>query len=322
MKLFNLLLLVAVLLPVPGRAQTRTNLINGIIAIVNDAIITLQEVQLATAPVIAGLQDKYRNDREMFFQKREEVWKEGLEQLVQRQLILADFKANGGALPDSIIEDSIKERMRERFSDRARLIQELQAEGMTYEAYRQQTRDKIIIDYMRAKNVSGEKILISPARIESFYQTNQARYQLDEQVKLRMITFTKTGGAADQPARNRAEEVRKKITEGASFADLAAVYSEGGQRKEGGLWGWGDRKMLREDLRDVAFSLKRGECSPVIDAADAYYLMLVEEREPAHVRPLPEVRDEIERELIAVTRARLEDRWVRRIEKKAFVRYF
>ena len=118
---------------------------------------------------------------------------------------------------------------------------------MTYEAYRQQTRDKIIIDYMRAKNVSGEKILISPARIESFYQTNQARYQLDEQVKLRMITFTKTGGAADQPARNRAEEVRKKITEGASFADLAAVYSEGGQRKEGGLWGWGDRKMLRED---------------------------------------------------------------------------
>src|SRR5258706_530322 len=115
MRYFNLVLLVAVLLPVPGRAQTRTNLINGILAIVNDAIITYQEVDLATAPVIAGLLDKHRNDREAFFRKQEEVWKEGLEQLVQRQLILEDFKANGGALPDSIIEDTIKERMREKF---------------------------------------------------------------------------------------------------------------------------------------------------------------------------------------------------------------
>ena len=322
MRLFNLVLLVTVLLPVPGRAQTRTNLINGILAIVNDAIITYQEVDLATAPIMAGLLDKHRNDRETFFRKQDEVWKEGLEQLVQRQLILEDFKANGGALPESIIEDTIKERMREKLSDRGKLIQELQAEGMTYETYRQHTRDKIIIDYMRAKNVSGEKILISPARIEGFYQTNQTRFEVDEQVKLRVITFNKIGGEADPAARNRAEEVRKKILEGAKFADMAGVYSEGGQRKEGGLWGWVDRKTLQEDLRDIVFSLKSGECSPVIDAKEGYHLILVEERQPTHVRPLPEVRDEIERELIANARARLEERWLKRIEKKALIRYF
>jgi hypothetical protein len=53
-----------------------------------------------------------------------------------------------------------------------------------------------------------------------------------------------------------------------------------------------------------------------------FYLMLVEGKRPAHVRPLEDVRDEIEKELIVQERARLQKAWVDRLRAKAFVRIF
>jgi hypothetical protein len=72
-----------------------------------------------------------------------------------------------------------------------------------------------------------------------------------------------------------------------------------------------------------------GEVKPVegdeintMPGPQEFYLMLVEDKRPAHVRPLEEVRDEIEKELIVQERARLQKKWVERLRAKAFVRYF
>ena len=50
--------------------------------------------------------------------------------------------------------------------------------------------------------------------------------------------------------------------------------------------------------------------------------MLVDDKKEAHTKPLTEVRDEIERELLGQERARLRRQWVERLKSKSFVRYF
>ena len=60
----------------------------------------------------------------------------------------------------------------------------------------------------------------------------------------------------------------------------------------------------------------------MIDLPDACYLLLVENKREAHVRPLSEVREEIERALLIKERTRLQQRWVDRMKTKSFVRYF
>jgi parvulin-like peptidyl-prolyl isomerase len=80
--------------------------------------------------------------------------------------------------------------------------------------------------------------------------------------------------------------------------------------------------VLKQELAEVAFNLKVGETSGVIDQPEACYLMLVEDRRPAHVRPLGELRDEIERTLMLEQRARLQKRYVDKLKAKTFVRYF
>ena len=117
-------------------------------------------------------------------------------------------------------------------------------------------------------------------------------------------------------------EIREKIVGGADFAEMAQIYSDGSQKTEGGDWGWVDRKVLREEVTDAAFLLEKGELSEAIELDDVFYLMQAVDKRSAHVRPLEEIREEIEKTLIAEEKTRLRVQWIGRLKEKSFVRYF
>jgi len=295
--------------------------VDGIKAIVHDSVITYQEVEAFTAPAAELLRRQYRTQPDLYEKKLTETLNESLEHLLERQLIIHDFKAEGYNMPEAVIEDAVQDRIRAKYGDRAKLTKSLQAEGTTYEKFRQQMRDQIIVEALRAKNVSSE-IIISPHKIETYYQAHQDDFKLEDQVKLRMIVLNKTSDSKAGAVRQLTQEILTKIKGGATFAEMAAVYSQGAQRNQGGEWGWVERKVLRKELSDVAFSLKPAEMSGVIETPEACYLMLVEEKRAAHVKPLTEVQDEIEKILLTQERARLQKQYVDRLKKKTFIRYF
>ena len=103
---------------------------------------------------------------------------------------------------------------------------------------------------------------------------------------------------------------------------MAAIYSEGSQRSQEGDWGWVERTVLRKELADVAFALKPGTRSGVVETPEACYLMLVEETKAAHLKDLSEVREDIERTLLGLERARLHTKYIDRLKSKSFLRYF
>ncbi|HXJ71861.1 MAG TPA: peptidylprolyl isomerase, partial [Candidatus Dormibacteraeota bacterium] len=241
---------------------------------------------------------------------------------------------------------------------------------ITQEAFRQKMRDEIITYIMRRKNVN-EALLISPAKIEHYYTTNLIAFKMDDQVKLRMIMISCLDVNSVDDTLRLTSQVKTKIDGGASFADMAVVYSEDLYKKEGGLWGWVGEKKLLKGLSEIAFGLNTGVCSRVVARAPAgedsywiyqydqsnkvsvarkfgephlfleerkfpkggdledlpalpqnFYLLYAEDRQAARTRPLPEVRDEIERDLLVLERTRLERKWIDRLRAKAFVRRF
>ena len=136
-----------------------------------------------------------------------------------------------------------------------------------------------------------------------------------------MIVLNKKGGTND-PIPALAKELLQQIHQGESFGDLAAVYSDGSQARERGDWGWIERSVLREELAEVAFKLKPGEVSDVIDTDQTCYIMRVEEIKPVHYKPLTEVQGEIERTLEAEDRNERREQWLNNLKRKTFVRYF
>jgi hypothetical protein len=105
MKLFGWLAL-AVFVASDAFAQSRTN-INGIAVIVNEAIITRQEVYDYIRPAANTLLSTIR-DNEALEQRLNHLREAGTEDLVKRQLILNDYKTAGYNYPETIIEDRIE----------------------------------------------------------------------------------------------------------------------------------------------------------------------------------------------------------------------
>jgi len=302
-------------------ARAETVMVNGVVAIVNDVVITWNDVQQYIAAAMEVLERTYYNQPAVLQQRLQQARREGVEQLVERKLILHEFKTAGYNLPESLIEDRVKARIREHYGDRLTLTKSLQAEGITYETFKQHIREDFIVSAMRARNIAQE-ILVSPHKIEKYYADNLDKFKLEDQVKLRMIVLTRPAEAPPDTARKLAQEILAKLEEGAPFAEMAGVYSEGSQRAQGGDWGWVERSVLRKELAGVAFSLKPGQRSGVIETKEACYLMLVEAVRANHTQTLGEVRDEIERTLVAEERARLSKQWIDKLKAKSFVRYF
>jgi peptidyl-prolyl cis-trans isomerase SurA len=301
--------------------QLRAELVNGIKAIVHDSVITVEDVEGFTEPAARALWRQYNARPEMLQKKMDEARVDSLEVLVERQLILQDFKTAGYNMPESVIEEMVQERIHSRYGDRMTLTKTLQAEGVTYEKFRQQIRDQFINEILRQKNVASE-IMISPHKVETYYLAHKDDFKMEDEIKLRMIVLTNSADGDAPQTMKLAEEILAKLKDGAPFSEMASIYSQGSQRKDGGDWGWVERSVLRKELADVAFTLKPGERSGVIEIPGAYYLMLVEETRPAHHKSLGEVRDQIEKNLLLEERSRLEKQWIERLKKKTFIRYF
>ncbi|MFO1514504.1 MAG: peptidylprolyl isomerase [Verrucomicrobiota bacterium] len=296
-------------------------LANGVKAVVDESAITYGEVELDTMMLASELLRQYGRQPALYQQKVAEAGNDSLERAIQQQLILYDFKSSGYSLPDSIIEEVVQEEIKARFGDRATLTKTLQAQGITYEKWRQQARDRFIVRQLQAKNIYQDSV-VSPHKIERYYIEKKSEYKVEEQIKLRMIVLNKPTEAEAESARKLAEEILTKLKEGAAFSEMAGIYSQGSQRSQGGDWGWVERSVLRKELAEVAFSLKPGELSNVIDTPQAMYIMLVEDHRSAHSKPLMEVQSEIEKTLVTQERERRQRQYIDKLRKKTFVRYF
>jgi parvulin-like peptidyl-prolyl isomerase len=191
---------------------------------------------------------------------------------------------------------------------------------MTVEQFRKQVRDQYIEAALRNQNVQRE-IFVSPYKVEKYYEAHTNEFHMEDQIKLRMIVLPKSG-PDDTNTLKLAREIESQVKDGAAFAQMATVYSQGSQQHQGGDWGWVERSTLRKELADVAFTLKPGVVSNPVDTPDTCYLMFVEEAKPAHVRPLTEVASDIEKTLRIQEQASLQKKWIDGLRKKTFIRYF
>jgi|CZKM01.1.fsa_nt_gi peptidyl-prolyl cis-trans isomerase SurA len=257
--------------------------VNGIEAVVHDSVVTHGEVQTMALPAEQVLAREYRGQPQLYQKKLSDARNDTLQQLVERQLILHDFKASfdkpeqQAVLEKMInkdIDQEIAGEIRTRFGgNRMTFIQTLRAEGITLERHRQQLRDRMLVTWLRQKNISSE-IIVSPHRVEAYYAAHRDEFKMQEEVKLRMIVLNCSGETGVVRTDKLAGEVLAKLNEGATFVEMATVYSEGSQRKQGGDLGWWELSRLNRGLADTAASLQAGQHSGVMSrsAGDDYWV--------------------------------------------------
>lgn len=308
-----------------GALAAEPEVIDGIAAVVklNEAssadVITYSEVRDVSAPKERLLRDQYRGEE--LVTKIKEARAEALKDLIDRQLIVQAFKKEGYQIPDHYLDQRVQDIIRENFNgDRNTFIKTLQAQTFTLGEFRKLETEKMIVQAMRHKNVEVNTI-ISPNKIQDYYRKHAAEFTSKEQVKLRMIMISE--GASDRAGQKAmAEEVLSKLVNGAEFDRMAQIYSEDSTRDLGGDWGWIDRGTLTAPLEKVAFSLRLGKISNIVEVGGNYYILKVEGRQGGVTRPFAEVRDEIEKKLTSEEAQAMQERWLASLRQKAYIKMY
>jgi len=363
-----------------GGMSLAADMVDGVAAIVNDKVITYSDVFMLVQPVDWELRRTY-SGQELEDQRRK-AEADALNSLIERALIVQEFDAKGNKVPETVIDQEIDHRITSEFGgDRAKFIKTLEAEHLTLSQLREQEREHIVVQFMR-NHKAQQAVIVSPFKIEKYYQDNLEKFKVGDQIKLRMIFIkrgevvppvtnapeqsssvstnqvsgtnseatvaltntvsvpvangtaavsgngTNSSVTAEMPPppidlqRKLAEEILAKLDTGESFESLARAYSEGKEAKEGGDWGWIGRDILRKELNETAFSLKAGQHSRMIETAEGYYILEVDDVKPAHTTPLAEVRDDIEKTLLEEQRTKMQEDWVKDLRAKAYIRVF
>lgn len=143
------------------------------------------------------------------------------------------------------------------------------------------------------------QVKVSDEEVKTWYDGHQDRYQEPEERRASHVLISSDGDAGKEKAKAKAEEVLKDIQKNPSrFAELAKQHSQDpGSAQKGGDLGYFGRGMMVKPFEDAVFQQKEGEISGLVESDFGYHIIKVTGIKAAKLRPLADVRSDIEGEL-------------------------
>jgi len=294
---------------------------NGIAAIAEGQIITVEELRRELEPVIPRLRVESKNAQE-FSKRIEELSKQVLQNMIDRIIIVKAAEEKGLLIPPSYIEQEYDDVLNRDFGgDRGRFLEYLKARGETARDFRTDIYKRVVVNVMRAETRRSQSE-ISPERIEEFYVKNKIRFYQSESLHLRQIILTPLADEGLVPLRQTAKKVIEELESGANFGDIARKYSQDEMSRRGGDWGWIERKDVRKELSDAAFALNAGEYSQPIELGGTIFILYAEDKREEMIQPVSQVRDIIENVLVGEIAREAQEKWLEGIRNESYIRYF
>jgi len=303
---FVLTIACAALLSIPMAADT---VIEEIIARVNNQIITRSEYARSRDQLKQEVQQQESTNADRVFSEKQ---RDVLRDLIDQQLLLQKGKDLGITGDTELIKRLDEMRKQMNLETMEDLEKAAQAQGASYEEFKENMRNQIITQRVIGQEV-GSHLAMDKGDVQRFYNEHRSEMERPEQVRLSEILIspkvaTKAPGFDGKPvpptdaeneaalaaAKAKAEDLLDQIRKGGKFAELAKKNSDGPTAKEGGDLRPFDRGMLAKELEDKVFALKPGEVTDVIRTKQGYLILQVNEHTAAGVPPLKDVEPRIQ----------------------------
>ena len=294
---------------------------NNIIAVVEDRIITREEVMKEVEPFIPQIKAGARSEFE-FTHRVNAYIREIVQNMVDRELIVKEFRSKGMSIPQSYLDTHFDDHLAKEFNgDRAELIKFLQAQGKTIKQFRAEQEKDIIVGYMQ--NQKRQTVSeISPAKIKEYYEANKAKWYSPASAKISLITLKSSMYASLEDNKKLANEIIERLAKGESFADLARRYSKDDSSAKGGDWGWYKKGELNPVLDKQVFELSAGKVTEPTVIGDMIFILKVEEKKPEGVQAIDDVREQIEWTLVDQNAKAIYQKWIEGLRRNAYVKYY
>jgi peptidyl-prolyl cis-trans isomerase SurA len=293
MKATRFLFPIALFLLFYGLISPGEAVVDRIVAVVNQEIITLSDVEKGSHLLQEEILTEDRLERR---QRVQEIFRKVLERLIDEKLIDQEAKKSGIKVPSKEIEGAIEEMKRRNGLDQENFERFLTAEGLTLEGLKKEIekqllRTKVINWAVKVEPKAGEK------ELREFYQEHIDRYRVNQSYRISHILFLVPKDASlerSREIRKKSLEVLERIRGGEDFGEMALLYSEDpSSRKDRGDMGYFKKGELLPALERETVRLQVGEVSGLIRTEFGYHIIKLLNRKGGEPPPFEEVKEKV-----------------------------
>lgn len=240
--------------------------------------------------------------------KLEELKKQLLDQLIERQIVLNEAEKRGLKVTEEDVAKEVDKIQNQYFGgDPAKFTQELTKTGWSMSFFRGKLRQDIA--GAKVFEALTKEIKASEAEVKKFYADNKLMFSRGEEIQASHI-LVKTEAEA--------KKLREELLKGGDFAALAKKHStDPGSGQQGGDLGYFGKGRMVPEFEKVAFALKSNEISQPVKTQFGYHLIKKTGQRPPSTQSFDQVKTQIEAQIANPKKQAFMQEWITKAKKEA-----
>ena len=305
-----------------GQAHAERKLVDRVVAVIDNEIITWRELESKATPFLASTQEI--KDPQARKKKQDEVYHQVLDIEIGDRIVEREIRDNRDTLgvSDKDVDRAIEEVIQMNHLTREQLQSALYAQGLTWSEYRKKLWTQIERARLIQYRVQG-KVQVKDNDIKRRCLERQRTGARDVSVCASHILFNLPAGISEKDASEvlaRASRVQAELTAGADFAAYALQYSDDKGAPDGRLGCFGKGEMV-EQFEKAAFALPIGGISQVVRTEFGLHIIRVDDHRAVATAQCDDAKDlePFRNEVYQEEMQRHMQLWIEELRKKAFV---
>lgn len=302
--------------------------VNRIAATVNGLPITAKEVGVMLSPMIGQMMAEFPRRGPEFDRRLKESQDKILQELIDRQLIMAEFKkmeVRGANLPDSVVDEEIDRQIKTLYNgDSEKFRKELSKAQMGMASYRNMTREKLIVQAMRSEKFKDAPPPL-PGEVQKEYAESKDKLRdvSKDSITYRKIFLPRLDAAnplaTPDTQLTLAETLADEIRSGADFAELAETHSQDAFAANGGLQEDVPRPDLSPEFASILFDAESGKLIGPLEDAAGFTIAKVDSIKKGPAPPFSKVKKMMDGRVRAKKTSTRYDAWIEDLRRKAMI---
>lgn len=259
-----------------AQSAPRVTLVDRVVAVVNDEVITQFELAQQRRALLAQLERQGIRPP-----PAAEFDQQVLERFINEKVQLQYARETGIRADDEMVNAALQRIVADNRMSMQQFVQTLRNDGLTLERFRSELANEIVLTRLREREVDS-RVVVSDAEIDAELARMRAAGGGVEYQLAHILVLVPEQATPEQvdARRRRAEEALHQVRSGTPFSQVAAVFSDTSDAAQGGSLGWREADRLPPLYTEAASKLPVGGTSEVLRSANGFHIVrLVDKRD-------------------------------------------
>ncbi len=295
------------------------DLVDKVVAVVNDDIITLTDLEKETSQFEKKVIEKAPADQVDAAVKQ--MHDDILNQIIENRIIAQEAKKIGVSVTDEDFDKAYQNLLDRNGVTPEQFAEELNSKGISVSYHKKMFREQMLQSKVVTYQVRS-KIVVTENMIEDYYTNKYTEKIDDDGYYLQQIGISAKDGV-QEAAREQIERVRNLALSGSSFPELAKKFSDLPSAADGGDIGVFKADEMSNDMRNAITSAPPNGITDIIETADGYQFFKVSAQKKGEVLnkiPYDVVKEEIRNLLFDQQFQEEYTKWMRELKKQAYIK--